>query len=79
MSNDPNKLSIATEWAKKGLEFYKSPEILDTYSRLLYKQNQKAKAIELQHEAIAVRKQRKFSTKEYDVILAKMVKGETID
>ncbi|MEJ7820727.1 MAG: hypothetical protein WKF85_00320 [Chitinophagaceae bacterium] len=79
MTNNPYLLSVATEWAKKGLEFYKSPEILDTYSRLLYKQNQKAKAIELQHEAIALRKQRKFSTKEYDAILAKMVKDETID
>jgi hypothetical protein len=79
MTNNPYLLSVATEWAKKGLEFFKSPEILDTYSRLLYKQNQKAKAIELQQEAIALRKQRKFSTKEHDIILAKMVKGETID
>ena len=79
MTENPYLLSVATEWAKKGLEFFKSPEILDIYSRLLYKQHQKAKAIELQHEAIAVRKQRKFSTKEYDAILAKMVKGETID
>jgi len=79
MTKNPYLLSVATEWAKKGLEFFKSPEILDTYSRLLYRQNQKAKAIELQHEAIALRKQRKYSTKEYDAVLAKMIKNEIID
>ncbi len=45
MTNNPYLLSIATEWAKKGLDFYESPEALDTYARLLYKQGQKEKAI----------------------------------
>jgi hypothetical protein len=79
MTKNPYLLSVATEWVTKGLEFFKSPEILDTYSRLLYKQNQKAKAIELQQEAIALRKQRKYSTREYDLILDKMKKNAIVD
>ncbi len=79
MTNNPYLLSVATEWAKKGLEFYRSPEILDTYARLLYKQNQKEQAITIQSEAIMLQNAHRLSTKEYDLVLDKMKKNETVD
>ena len=79
MTNNPYLLSIALEWSIKSLEFFKSPEILDTYARLLYKQNQKQKAIESESEAIAIRRQQKFSTKDYDEILDRMKRNATVD
>ena len=79
MANNSYLLSKAAGWAKKGLELYRSPEILDTYARLLYKLNEKEKAIELESEAIALRKERKFSTKEFDAALDKMKNNLIVD
>ena len=78
MTNNPYLLSIATEWAKKGLAFYESPEALDTYAKLLYKQGQKEKAIDIETKAIALRQKRGYSTKEYEAIVEKMKKGVVI-
>jgi hypothetical protein len=71
-TNNPYLLSIATEWAKRALEFYESPEALDTYARLLYKQNQKAAAIEEMTKAVTLQKKRGFPTKSYEEVLMKM-------
>ncbi len=78
MTNNPYLLSIATEWAKKGLDIYESPEALDTYAKLLYKQGQKEKAIDTETNAIALRKQRGYNTKDYEAIVEKMKKGAVI-
>ncbi|MCW3074315.1 MAG: hypothetical protein JWP69_1384 [Flaviaesturariibacter sp.] len=76
---NPYLLSVATEWIKKGLAFYSSPEALDTYSRLLYKQGQREKAMDMQAEVLAIRKHRGYSTKEQEALLAKMKAGNQID
>ena len=73
-------LSVATEWSAKALTFYESPEILDTYARLLYKQGEKDKAIAIEMNAIKLKQQRGFPVKELETILEKMKKGSvTID
>lgn len=74
-TNDPYLLSVATGWAKKALEFYESPEALDTYAKLLYKQAQKSAAIEQMEKAIALQRKRGFPTKDYEAALAKMNNG----
>ena len=71
-TDNPYLLSIATEWSKRALEFYESPEALDTYARLLYKQNQKAAALETMKKAVEVQKKHGFPTKKYDEVLVKM-------
>ena len=71
-------LSIATEWSKRALEFYESPEVLDTYAKLLYKQNQKSAALEQMEKAIALQKKRGFATKSYETTLAKMNSNATL-
>jgi hypothetical protein len=77
-TNNPYLLSIATEWAEKALQFFKAPEVLDTYAKLLYKQNQNQKAIEVMSEAIALQQKRGFPTKDYDAALEKMKNGKAV-
>ena len=75
MTNNPYLLSIATQWAKRSLEFMESPETLDTYAHLLYKQGQKDFAIETEQKAIDMRKKRGFPITEYQKDLDIMKKG----
>lgn len=77
-TNNPYLLSIATEWVEKALEFYRSPEALDTYAKLLYKQNQSEKAIEIMNEAISLQQKRGLPTKEYETVLGKMKTGKAL-
>ena len=71
-TDNPFLISEATTWAEKALEFYKAPEVLDTYARLLYKQNKTTKAIEIISEAIALQQKRGYPTVDYDIVLGKM-------
>ncbi|QEC57768.1 DUF255 domain-containing protein [Flavisolibacter ginsenosidimutans] len=75
-TDNPYLLSIATEWSKRAAEFYESPEVLDTYAKLLYKQNRKSEAIEEITKAIALQKKRGFPTKLYEAALEKMTRNE---
>jgi hypothetical protein len=77
-TDNPYLLSIATDWAKKALQFYKSPQVLDTYAKLLYKQNQKEQAIEMMNEAIDLQQKHGLSTKQFDTSLEKMKTGKTL-
>jgi hypothetical protein len=65
-TNDPYLLSIATVWAEKALQFYRSSEILDTYAKLLYKQGLNEKSIEAINEAIALQQKHGYPTKRYE-------------
>jgi Flp pilus assembly protein TadD len=63
---------------EKALQFYQSPEVLDTYAKLLYKQNKNAKAIEMMSEAVTLQQKRGFPTKEYETSLEKMRSGKSL-
>jgi len=71
-------LTIATGWAKKALQFYKTPQVLDTYAKLLYKQNQKEQAIDIMNEAITLQQKHGLPTKEFDISLEKMKTGRVL-
>ena len=71
-TDNPILISAATTWVEKALEFFKTSELLDTYARLLYKQNKTARAIEIISEAIALQQKRGYPTKDYDIVLGKM-------
>ena len=75
ITNNPYLLSVATEWVRKGLEFFETPEALDTYAKLLYKQGHKEEAIQMETKAIAVRKARGFPVKDYEAVIDNMKKG----
>ncbi|HYO22369.1 MAG TPA: hypothetical protein VER36_08170 [Flavisolibacter sp.] len=71
-TNNPYLLSIATEWSKRALEFFESPDALLTYAKLLYKQNRKEEAQEKIARAIELEKKRGLPTKTLEAVLEKM-------
>lgn len=68
-------LSIAAAWVDKGLQFFETPEALHTQAHLLYKLGQPAKAMDKLHRSIALRKERRYPTKDYEAELQKMQAG----
>ena len=79
MTSDPALLSTATEWAIRSILLFKKPGALDTYARLLYKQGQKEKAIEIETEARSMWLTQKFPAKGYDRVLDKMKNNLPLD
>ncbi|HEX8316310.1 MAG TPA: DUF255 domain-containing protein [Flavisolibacter sp.] len=71
-TNNPYLLSIATEWSKRALDFFEWPDALLTYTKLLYKQNQKEEAFEKIAKAIEMEKKRGLPTKTFEAVLEKM-------
>lgn len=78
-TKNPYLISIATEWVKKGLEFYTTSEALSTYAHLLYRQGYKEKAIKTIREVIVLRKKERFPVGEYELLADKMDKGAAVD
>ena len=78
-TSDATLLAKATVWIEAALNALKSPEALDVYARLLYRQKQVSKAIETENQAIAMRKKAGFATSDYEDILRKMEKALAID
>jgi len=75
-TSDEGYLKKALTWAKRSIDFYESPESIDTYARILYKTGNSREAIKWQRRAIEIYKERKFPAKEFEQILAKMERGE---
>jgi hypothetical protein len=71
-TNNITYITKALVWAKQALNFYETPEIMDTYGRLLYKTNNKEEAIIWEKKAIEKRKEQKYSTSEYEKTLEMM-------
>ncbi|MBT9485326.1 hypothetical protein [Sediminibacterium sp.] len=69
-------LSKALLLAKRGLEFYESAELIDTYARLLYRTGNKVEAINWEEKAIKLRSTMRFSTAAFETVLNKMKQGE---
>jgi hypothetical protein len=65
-------LQKALIWAKRANEFYKNPEAMDTYARLLYRTGSRNEAVEWMNKAISLKKARGFNTKEFEDVVAKM-------
>jgi hypothetical protein len=74
-TKEKNYLSNALRWAKRANEFFETPEIMDTYARILYKTNNKSLAIEWENRAIDLMKRRNFSAAEYEKVLEAMKNG----
>jgi hypothetical protein len=71
-SMDPRMLAHATQWVERGLEYYESPDAMDTYAQLLYKQHQREKAVAQETRAIELLKKRGLSARAQESALAKM-------
>lgn len=73
------RLEAALKMSERALEFFESPEVLDTYAHVAYSLNDKAKAIQLEQRAIELRKQRGYPTKTQEVTLERMKKDLPLD
>jgi thioredoxin-related protein len=78
-TNDPVLLNKALEWAKQGNTIYETAEILDTYSRLLYKLNRTTEAIEAMEKSISLRRSRGFPEQDYLLVLENMKNNKEIN
>jgi len=78
-SIDTNHLAKALGWAERAMEFYGlSPELIDTYARLLYVTGNPKKAMMTQQKAIDILLDRKFDTQRFDAVLQAMKNGEKL-
>lgn len=77
LTRNPFLISIATEWVRRGLQFYDLPEGWEVYARLLYRQGQQYAAVEAINKAIALRKENGFPAGEQEALLREMKKGTT--
>jgi Flp pilus assembly protein TadD len=72
-------LSVATQWSQRALEYHRSPQVLDTYARLLYKQGQTDLATSIMTEAITMQQKEGYPTKDFDITLTKMKNKKPLD
>ena len=79
MSKSIQHMLTAHKWSQRALEFYKSPEALDTYAKLCYRLGQKTEAVIAMEEAIALRKKQGFPSREYEMVLVKMTSNQVVD
>ncbi len=79
MSRDTIMVMTALKWAAHALSFAETPEITDTYARLLYKIGRTNEAVAKEERAIELLKIRNSNTSEYEAVLAKMKKVKPID
>lgn len=78
LTNNSYLLSIATEWSKRSLSFFETPEAYETYAKLLYKQSHKQEAIEAMNKAITLQNKRKLPTKNLTTTLDLMIHGKEL-
>ena len=79
-TSDKKYLAKALAWAKRANEAFVSPEVIDTYARILYKTGDKQQAIEVLQKAILIVKERKnLSVARFEAVLDKMKAGLDID
>ena len=57
---------------QRSLEFFESPDVLDTYTRLLYITASKQEAMDSETKAIDMQKKRGFNSSEYERVLKRM-------
>ena len=74
-TKDVNYINKALTWARHGIEIYESPEIMDTYARLLYRTNNKEEAISWEQKAVDKRKEMKMPASEFEKVLNLMKSG----
>jgi hypothetical protein len=61
-------------WSERAVQFYESPEVLDTNAHLAYQLGNKTRAIEILEKIIPLRQQRGYPTSAYEAALERMRK-----
>jgi hypothetical protein len=76
-SNNPAHLNKAVLYIRKSLEFFETPESIDTYARLLYKTGNQTEAIQWEEKAIQQKQKAGFDASEYEKVIYRMKKSLT--
>jgi tetratricopeptide (TPR) repeat protein len=75
-TSDKKYLTKALAWAKRATEAFESPEVMDTYARILYKTGDQQQAIEVLQKAVVIVKERqRNSVPRFEAVLNKMKAG----
>jgi tetratricopeptide (TPR) repeat protein len=74
-SNNPAHLNKAVLYIRKSLEFYETPESIDTYARLLYKTGNHPEAIQWEEKAIQQKRKAGFDASEFEKVIFRMKKS----
>lgn len=77
MSREDKFLSKALSWAKRSVEFYESPENMDTYARLLYITGNPKEAIYWMEKAVQKQELMQLNSSEQKKVLENMRAGYT--
>ncbi len=77
LSQAKKYLEKALSWVKKSLSSKSEPANNDVYAQILFKLGKKDEAIHHERIAIALSKQQKVSSKEYDATLKRMLEPES--
>ncbi|WP_298733088.1 hypothetical protein [uncultured Chitinophaga sp.] len=76
LTDKPELLEKALGWAAHANDFCELPQAMDTFARLLYKQQKnREKAIRLEEKAIALSKEYGISPKAFEEVLQQMKQG----
>jgi hypothetical protein len=78
MKPNSNWTTKAIEWASHGLTIYRSPELYDTYARLLYMNGSTEAAIEAQQKAVLLMQERQHASTNFVKVLEAMKAGKPV-
>jgi len=79
LTNQPEHLEKALQWAAHANNFCEVPQAMDTYARLLYKQRKdRGQAIRMEEKAIAFSKKYGLSPQAFEDVLQKMKTGANV-
>lgn len=68
----------ASGWAAYGLTIYKSPDLFDTYARLLYMEGKTVAAIEAEEKAVSIMKESQHPSTKFVKVLEAMKAGRPV-
>jgi hypothetical protein len=74
-TTDPQLLGTAMQWSERAVEFFETPEVLDTYAHLAYKLGNKDRAIQAMEKAVQLRRKMGYPTDKYEAVLGRISKN----
>ncbi len=78
MKPNSNWTNKASGWAAYGLSIYKSPDLFDTYARLLYMEGKTEAAIEAQEKAVSIMQAAQHPSTKFVKVLEAMKAGRSV-
>lgn len=77
-TKDTQQLLTALQWSERALEFFESPQILDTYAHLAYRLGNRKGALEAAERAVGLRQKMGYPTGDYESVLKRIKANEPL-